>query len=164
MTKALIFRRYLVKACAMQYKKQQNIYQVNQIKRQNNIRFPIESAIEALHQQLIHNSNLDNADDDKTSTLAQEQQGQGSECSRFQEEQAHIEQSCIIRNLDYSFYIHRERNEKKVYAHIEEKISVQDDLRNCQSRAPLLFKNVKAYTPIAVDIWMEDLCLERHLK
>ena len=102
-----------------------------------------------------------NADNDKNRTLAQEQQGPGSECSRFQEEWAHIEQSSVIRNLDYSFYIHRERNEKKkVYAHIEEKISVQDDLRNCQSRAPLLFKNVKAYTSIAVDIWMEDLCLE----
>jgi hypothetical protein len=40
----------------------------------------------------------------------------------------------------------------------------EQDLRNCQSRAPLLFKNVKAYTSIAVDIWMEDFSLERHLQ
>ena len=39
----------------------------------------------------------------------------------------------------------------------------EQDLRNCQSRAPLLFENVKAYTSIAVDIRMEDLCLERNL-
>jgi hypothetical protein len=49
------------------------------------------------------------------------------------------------------------------YITCRKKISVQDDLRNCQSRAPLLFENVKAYTSIAVDIRMEDLCLERNL-
>ena len=46
----------------VQHKKSKNIYQVNQMNRENNIRFPIESAIEALHQQLIHNNNLNNAD------------------------------------------------------------------------------------------------------
>lgn len=37
-------------------------------------------------------------------------------------------------------------------------------LRNGQSRAPLLLKNVKAYASIAIDVWMEDLCLKRYLK
>jgi len=46
----------------VQHKKSKNIYQVNQMNRENNIGFPIESAIEALHQQLIHNNNLNNAD------------------------------------------------------------------------------------------------------
>jgi hypothetical protein len=70
-----------------------------------------------------------------------------------------------IRTLGTHFINIKEKMKRKKVRHIErEKISVQDDLRNCQSRAPLLFKNVKAYTSIAVDIRMEDLCLERHLK
>lgn len=40
----------------------------------------------------------------------------------------------------------------------------EDDLRDRQSRAPLLLKNIKAYASIAVDIRMEDLCLKRYLK
>lgn len=66
----------------------------------------------------------------------------------------------------YTHFININKYEKKEgIAHVEKKkMSVQDDLRNCQSRAPLLFENVKAYTSIAVDIRMEDLCLERNLK
>jgi hypothetical protein len=37
-------------------------------------------------------------------------------------------------------------------------------LRDCQSRAPLLLKNVKTYASITIDVWMEDLRLKRYLK
>jgi hypothetical protein len=48
--------------------------------------------------------------------------------------------------------------------HIWKRRDDHDDLRDCQSRAPLFFENIKAYASIAVDIGVEDLRLERHLK
>ena len=37
-------------------------------------------------------------------------------------------------------------------------------LGDCQGWAPLLFKNIKADAPVAVDIRMENLGSERHLQ
>lgn len=58
----------------------------------------------------------------------------------------------------------RLENLKPVKFQVLDVIKENEDLGNCQGRAPLFFQNVETNTAIAVDIWVENLCSESNLQ